>query len=1780
MADSTPPPPLPPPSPSSPHGPPTPAAPAEPSNVEPLPAAAQATSHVELLAQQAEGGAALAPSGGGGAVAEAEVDEKSVLKEEEPIAAQEILDAVHYGNGDASLLVAEEKEQGKEEDLAAALEEKAVLGSTPSLPQQGEGDGGAGNDELLEPPSRGGADPYGEPTPPVATTPLPPVSPAVSSALPTAAEPSFTAAPPSPTPAPSSPISPSPSASASSSIPPPPKLGLKTHPADLVSTSNPDPHGPSVPNTPISPTQGDAGHGDSLSLLGHASHAHGGGGRFGSEDGGAGVGSASASRRESQEGGRPFGFETVAENGRGVGGGFDEAQVLAEQEQEEDERPLGALRREAVAAAAAGANGTLSPSSSQPRPSTDSTDSDAVEALVPSATAPTSSSGFTAGALPRPTPPASAFDPSTPAKRASYHGRSASAAAPSSSSSPPPSSHSHAASAYARGADLLFSPSTPAGSASGSPTLTHSRSVSDRDRPRAASSSSATAPPPLALNGTPAAVVPGSPLPTVAENGTGRSPPPTPSRGGSGAGRAREGSGPSRHASVSSSAGAGGPSRRESTREKPSAGGEEKAAAAGTSSRSRRQLGEWQMTKTLGAGSMGKVKLGVSGVTGEKVAIKIIPRFTSTASAHRQAAEAAHQPSSSASPADAAAAAAAAATGKPSASFLAKAAAKDASKEVRTVREGSLCLLLHHPYVCGMREMMVYPHHYYFVQEYVNGGQMLDYIISHGRLRERSARKFARQIGSALEYCHANSIVHRDLKIENILISKTGNIKIIDFGLSNLYSPVSHLSTFCGSLYFAAPELLNAKPYTGPEVDVWSFGIVLYVLVCGKVPFDDQSMPALHAKIKRGQVEYPTWLSAECKHLLSRMLVTVPSQRATLSEVLNHPWMCKNFASPPAPHIPARTPLRFGELDDEVLRGMTGFEFGTEAEIAAKLGDVLQSDLYRQAVRNWEQRRNSLGPGSGVGGINGAGDASDSDKERPAMRTDGRDLKRSPSTSNKRFSGLGFYGKKIVGGFNAAFAGTAAPPRASDDLDAFGASAGGGAGGSYGPNGTFAAGTGGTAPRPESLDPTRGFHPLLSIYYLVKEKIERERIWGPGVFASSTLSLTGPPPPPAPAQAYQAGSTLLASPPPMATPQMGPMTPQPRQRATGDEFSPRMPAVPATAPHGGAVGRTSMSEYRPASPAMSGGNKRASYAPPPAGGSAGSPVPSGLARPQQQGEYEPPHSPSPRERKASNRMSLMLGGGGGSSSSPAEREQHNQPHVDDIPLSASPSSGGGGFARRFGSLLGRSSPSSSPDSSAAAAAARGHRTRSSIGGMGHKASTKTAASPLPQVAEGGLAPPSPTPAQGTHLPTSGSDVPIASPPDGKPVHRASTVGEISPARHQRGVSMGGAALMQPGQQAQQGALPPHLQPQHQQQGQPLQTGSLGRAAGGFFERRRQASLSSASGKGGPPPRPRTQNDIAGMFDETAEREELADVPGSAGGGGAGGAGGPGGSPTSLRQEVGFLSGGSGGGGGGSSHLSASAAAKDSSDTRSTSSTSESAKPVWLKGLFSVSTTSTKPVSTLRADLVRVLDRLGVQHRDVKNGFECAHVPSIDLSSVGGGGGGGGAARERSATTSSTVRGGIKRRASKLLLSSKDGEKHSPTAGAGDESQTSLQASTIAPTVVSPTAAGGRAGESSSSFTPVPLEGQHPPPGSGSAAASPVIGGSGFDSSAATPGGGGGGNGSAAAAAKSQDLIVRFEIFLVKMPLLPGIHGLQFRRIGGNAWQYQMLARRVLQELKL
>ncbi|KAK0628846.1 kinase-like domain-containing protein [Bombardia bombarda] len=403
--------------------------------------------------------------------------------------------------------------------------------------------------------------------------------------------------------------------------------------------------------------------------------------------------------------------------------------------------------------------------------------------------------------------------------------------------------------------------------------------------------------------------------------------------------------------------------------------------------------GNYAFIKTIGQGSMGKVKLAKKEGTNELVACKIIERV---------------------SPDD----------GRQSREEREKA---DAAKEDRNAREAAIVSLLSHQYICGLRDNLRTRWHWYMLFEYVDGGQMLDYIISHGKLKEKQARKFARQIASAVDYCHRNSIVHRDLKIENILISKTGDIKIIDFGLSNLFSPEEDrkLKTYCGSLYFAAPELLQAKPYTGPEVDVWSFGVVLFVLVCGKVPFDDQYMPALHQKIKKGAVDYPNWLSSECKHLISRMLVTDPRQRATMHEVMNHPWMVKGYNGPPDNYLPHREPLTL-PLDPEVITHMTGFKFGPADYIRDELTKRIKSPKYQAATRRLER-----------------------EKEYPQPAP--KDIEK------RRGFGFDFYKRR-----NSVTSRDTLTNTSSEGL-------------------------------PIGDDPLNAFDPMISIYYLVREKLERER---------------------------------------------------------------------------------------------------------------------------------------------------------------------------------------------------------------------------------------------------------------------------------------------------------------------------------------------------------------------------------------------------------------------------------------------------------------------------------------------------------------------------------------------------------------------------------------------------------------------------------------------------------------------------------------------------------------
>ncbi|KAI8980994.1 kinase-like domain-containing protein [Pilobolus umbonatus] len=322
--------------------------------------------------------------------------------------------------------------------------------------------------------------------------------------------------------------------------------------------------------------------------------------------------------------------------------------------------------------------------------------------------------------------------------------------------------------------------------------------------------------------------------------------------------------------------------------------------------------------KTIGAGSMGKVKLAecTTDIQKQQYAVKIMPKIDLDNIVQ----------------------------GKPR-------DPKDSPKEreQRTIREMTIMSLLKHPNICQLKEYLSDKDRYYMFLEYVDGGQLLDYIIKHGRLREKQARKFTRQIVSALDYCHRNSIVHRDLKIENILITQSEQIKIIDFGLSNIYSPTQQLNTFCGSLYFAAPELLKARPYTGPEVDVWSLGVVLFVLVCGRVPFDDTNLPALHEKIKSGVIEdYPDYLSKDCLDLLSKIFVVDPAQRITLSGIQSHSWINKGYEEPIKNHLPHRQPIEYVDMD--VVNGMQGFGLGTPEEIYDKLQRIVSSNSYQFAA--------------------------------------------------------------------------------------------------------------------------------------------------------------------------------------------------------------------------------------------------------------------------------------------------------------------------------------------------------------------------------------------------------------------------------------------------------------------------------------------------------------------------------------------------------------------------------------------------------------------------------------------------------------------------------------------------------------------------------------------------------------------------------------------------------------------------------------------------------------
>ncbi|KIJ13649.1 hypothetical protein PAXINDRAFT_100605 [Paxillus involutus ATCC 200175] len=1112
---------------------------------------------------------------------------------------------------------------------------------------------------------------------------------------------------------------------------------------------------------------------------------------------------------------------------------------------------------------------------------------------------------------------------------------------------------------------------------------------------------------------------------------------------------------------------------------------------------SNRVLGDYTLTKTLGAGSMGKVKLAIHNITEEKFAVKILPRVHPSTS----------QPNGSNATPEA----------------IAKQASKDASKEIRTIREAALSMLLHHPYICGMREMIIHQHHYYMVFEYVNGGQMLDYIISHGRLRERVARKFARQIGSALDYCHRNSVVHRDLKIENILISETGNIKIIDFGLSNLFDPASHLSTFCGSLYFAAPELLNAKVYTGPEVDVWSFGVVLYVLVCGKVPFDDQSMPALHAKIKRGLVEYPVWLSAECKHLLSRMLVTNPAARASLSEVLEHPWMVRGSSGPPDSHLVHREPLRADELDRHVIRGMKGFEFGNEEDVERKLVAVLESEAYHRAVTAWERRRGRNGTSGrwGESFSNSSLSISFDGSAPSAYHKDGS----SPSKKSKRFSGFDFYRRKLFSP-SPPITPSHSPPNSQSHLSVI---------------------DGGR----EVIDPTRGFHPLISIYYLAREKLERERVYGPGHFASSQVSIQSGAaanvPTPDEASAPTTFGTKVPSQTQPAKKDLQQLSTSVSAKADYSMPLPRLPA-PQTSHYSGMSYDATPAAPSPTTATFHGQPRARDAGVPPAlpptkrvdvSGVPKTPTATTSLLPR-----APPASTHRRSHSMSQRPAVLRGLGGvfGGTGQPVDEQAENTMvphtagpevgafatakariagdedggHASEVPLST-----GATLVKRFGTLL-----SGKGDDGKKGHGSIGKRT-TIVGGISLKAATDTESEKRTNAVDvfnEGMGSDSRRQSTFSPPPISASQ----SQPFSNTHRRAATI--LDPqgraVRHERRSSTGGALLQ---------------------------------GIGGTIGRHRRPSTGYGTSSGRPT--------AVSQFGRTEEVEENVEPE------------------TSDGRDDSF---------------------KDSHHA------DKEFKPVHLKGLFSVATTSTKPPSVLKSDIKKVLDRMQVQYRETKGGFECIHIPSIDISSVPESVQSRPSTHRRHGSSGSNETGktprSLVKKASKLSfgVKSRDREResikekaqdqitpekelpHRPSVGTALSATPSSGSSSffnVSSTAHTVLAEGSRHQESNGASQSAtlphddqpsqsPKKGKVLPPIPRDFASTPQP-----QTPRPTPFPTGEVDRELFEMMGANSLSVRFEINIIKVPWLP-LHGIQFRRAGGDGWQYQMLARRVLTELKL
>jgi serine/threonine protein kinase len=231
------------------------------------------------------------------------------------------------------------------------------------------------------------------------------------------------------------------------------------------------------------------------------------------------------------------------------------------------------------------------------------------------------------------------------------------------------------------------------------------------------------------------------------------------------------------------------------------------------------------------------------------------------------------------------------------------------------------------------------------VLEYISGGDLFDRIIECRKLDEDIARKLFRQLFSAVMYCHNNMMIHRDLKLENILLDENDNLKIIDFGFVRTYSkdPNMMLKTYCGSLYYCAPEMIDGTPYPGPSSDIWSLGVILYVITNGYLPFKENNLEDLHKRLKtanydKGEYSSEGMLmksqSLECNQLIAKMIVPNPNDRENLASLAGDPWLNHGYDSIPSSHSTLSNDLlQFREEIAKKIEFLESQESSVESEI-------------------------------------------------------------------------------------------------------------------------------------------------------------------------------------------------------------------------------------------------------------------------------------------------------------------------------------------------------------------------------------------------------------------------------------------------------------------------------------------------------------------------------------------------------------------------------------------------------------------------------------------------------------------------------------------------------------------------------------------------------------------------------------------------------------------------------------------------------------------------------